>query len=125
MALAEPLFSDPMVAHHSKIGVLRAPKPCHHHDNRASDGDGQKNPDDVHERCPAACVAIAGDPVHKGTMTGGTRLITASNNAFGLGDVAATMSASRVSDIALAAIYKRKWRGDMQAPPFARLEKAR
>ncbi len=54
-------------------------------------------------------------------MIGGTRLIIASNNALGLGDVPATMSASSVSGIALAATYKRKWRGDMQAPPFARM----
>ena len=51
---------------------------------------------------------------------GGTRPITASNTAFGLDDVPATMNVSSVSEVALAATYKRKWRGDMEVPPFVR-----
>ena len=39
---------------------------------------------------------------------GGTRPITASNSALGLDDVPATMNASSVSEVALAATYKRK-----------------
>ena len=39
---------------------------------------------------------------------GGTRPITASNSALGLDDVPAMMNASSVSEVALAAIYKRK-----------------
>jgi len=58
-------------------------------------------------------------------MTGGTRPNTASNSALGLGDGPATMNASSASEVALAAMYQRKWCGDMQAPPFARIEKAR
>jgi hypothetical protein len=48
-------------------------------------------------------------------MIGGTRTITASNSALGRGDVPATMPDSSVSDVALAAMYKRRWRKDMQA----------
>jgi hypothetical protein len=71
-----------------------------------------------------AGVAIAGRRLHRGMMTGGTRPITASYSALGLGDVPATMNASSASDVTLAAMYQRKWCGDMQAPPFARIEKA-
>jgi hypothetical protein len=56
-------------------------------------------------------------------MTGGTRQITASNSAPALGDVPATMNASSASDVRLAARYHRRWCGDMQGPPFARIEK--
>ena len=39
---------------------------------------------------------------------GGTRPITASNSALGLDDVPAKMSASSVSEVALAATYKHE-----------------
>ena len=54
----------------------------------------------------------------------GTRPITASNSVLGPGDVRATTSASSVREVALAAMYKRKWFRSMQAPPSARMEKA-
>ncbi len=39
-------------------------------------------------------------------------------------DAPLLLNASSASDVTLAAMYQRKWRGDMQAPPFARREKA-
>jgi hypothetical protein len=54
-------------------------------------------------------------------MIGGTRAIMASKIALGRGDVPATVHDSSVSDVALAAIYTRKWREDMQVRPFARV----
>lgn len=104
-ALPEPLFGYPLMADGAVVGISIASHPCsHQHHNSATDADGEKSPAGVHERCSAAVVAIAGASAHRGTTIGGTRLITASNNALGPGDVAATMSATRVSGIALAAI---------------------
>jgi hypothetical protein len=41
-------------------------------------------------------------------MIGGTRPVTASNSAPGLDDVPAMIDASSVSEVTLAAMYKRK-----------------
>jgi hypothetical protein len=59
---------------------------------------------------PEICVLIAaaGEPVHRGMMMGGTRPISASNSALGLGDVPAITNARSVSEVALAAMYRRK-----------------
>ena len=39
-------------------------------------------------------------------------------------DAPLLVNASSASDVRLAAMYQRKWCGDMQAPPLARIEKA-
>jgi hypothetical protein len=88
------------------------------------DAEGQKNPGGIHERRSLAGVAITGTRLHRGMMTGGRRPITASNSVPGLGDVPPTMNASSANDVTLAAKYQCKWCGNMQAPPFARIEKA-
>lgn len=49
---------------------------------------------------------------------GGTRPITANSSGLALDDEPATMNARSVSDVTLAAIYKRRCRGDMQVQPF-------
>ena len=107
--MAHALFGYPVRADASEVNFVIAPKPrCRKHENRDRDAHSQQNPAGIHERrsVPAGC--IAGASTHRAMMTGGTRAITARISALGLDDVPATMNASSVREVALAAIYKRK-----------------
>jgi len=103
-----PLFGYPVIADASEVDDIFAPKPrSREHESRDRDAHSQDDPGGIHERSVPAR-AIAGPPSHRGMMMGGTRLITASNSALGLDEVPATMNARSVSEVALAATYKRE-----------------
>ena len=121
VSLAEPLFGYPLIADAPEVGMLIAPtRRGRQHDNDHRDADRETDPASDHERPAVPVVASNRLPVHRDIMTGSATPISATNRALGRGDVPATTHDSRVSDVALAAMYKRKWREDMQVRPFAR-----
>jgi hypothetical protein len=103
------LFGYPLMADGPEIKRLIAPTPrCREHEHRNRDTDAHDDPHGIHERRSVPARAIAGASSHRGMMMGGTRPITASNNALGLDDVPAMINTSSVSQVALAATYRRK-----------------
>lgn len=119
VSLSIPLFGYPLMTDAPEITPSISPTPwCREYDHHDRDDDAQDDPCGIHERRSVPAGASAGTPNHRGMMIGGTRTIMASNSALGRGDVPATMHDSSVSDVALAAMYKRRWREDMQCRPF-------
>jgi hypothetical protein len=124
VSLPHPSFGYPLMADASEVKGLIAPTPrCREHEHRDRDTDAQDDPHGIHERRPVPARTVAGTPSHRGMMMGGTRTIMANNSALGRGDVPATTHESKVSEVALAATHKRRWREDMQVQPFARVQK--
>jgi len=109
VSLSHPLFGYPLMADGPEIKRLIAPAPRgREHQHRNRDTHAQDDPRGIHERRSVPARAIAETSSHRGMTMGGTRPITASTSALGLDDVPAMRNASRVSEVAPAAKYKRK-----------------
>lgn len=124
VSLAEPLFGYPLVADAPEVEMLIAPtRRGRQHDNDHGDADRENDQPSVHDRPMVPAVASNWLPIHRDIVTGSATPISATDSALGRGDVPATMHDRRVTDVALAAIHKRKWREDMQVRPFASTSK--